>query len=394
MGEGRKERDRTPRAAFSAVVGLAVCLVLLAPPSPARAASIPTPELAVGQLNAWRQMIGVQPVTLENSLSAGCRQHATYYRANPGARGHGEVVSAPGYTEAGDKAARSSVLAYGPGMTNLGVRVWEPAPYHRMALLDPRLSTTGFWGEFGIGCMDVSKINNDVRTAGLTAYTYPVSGQRDIPTTFLCNEVPNPCAVARGNDGRIPTGFNISVQFNGPWNRISDVFVTHAELTPLGAPPVSVTVDSDNGVLRGGFLLIPEQPLAAGTTYVAAASGTVVATADDGTTVDHPFGLSWDFSTPGVAPAASLKVIVERVTRSAIHVRLDLRSNEARRARISLLNKRTALVRLIRELSGGSKRVVIPRPRERVTTVAVLLRGTATQVGVAARLKTNIHSRR
>ena len=51
-------------------------------------------------------------------------------------------------------------------------------------------------------------------------------------------------------------------------------------------------------------------------------------------------------------------------------------------------------MRLIRQLEGGSKRVIIPRPHARVTTVAVLLRGTATQVAVAARLKTNIHSGR
>ena len=111
---------------------------------------------------------------------------------------------------------------------------------------------------------------------------------------------------------------------------------------------------------------------------------------DDGTLAEHPFALAWDFSTPGTEPAASLKVVVERVTRKRVHLRVDLLSTEPREARISLLHRRTPLVRVTRRISGPSERFSIARPREPITSVGVLLRGSATHVGVAARLATDI----
>jgi hypothetical protein len=368
-------------------------LVALLVPAAARADSAPSPAAAVDELNVWRALVGVEPVTLDDGLSAGCRNHASYLRVNPLARGHAESTSAPGYSAAGDLAARTSVLAYGPGPVT-GPEVWEPTPYHRMALLDPRLSTTGFWSEFGLTCMNVDSLDDERRSPELVAYPYPFSGQRGVATTFGCNESPDPCLAVPGNDGTRSTGFEISVQFNGPWTAISEVRVADASLRPANGAPVKLTVDTTDSELRGGVLLIPSAPLAAGTTYSAAVSGTVVGRADDGTTTDHPYGLTWDFSTPGITPAASLKVVVQRVTRSNIRLRLDLVSGEARRARISLLNDRTPLLRVIRELRGSSQTVVLQRPRARVTTIAVLLRGSATQTGVAARLRTSIRSRR
>jgi hypothetical protein len=143
--------------------------------------------------------------------------------------------------------------------------------------------------------------------------------------------------------------------------------------------------------LRGGLVLIPHRPLRAGKTYGAAATGTVVARADDGTLAEYPFALSWDFSTPGSEPAAaSLKVVVERVTRTRVHLRVDLLTSEPREARISLLNRRTPLVRVTRRLDGPSQRFSLRRPRQRITSVGVLVRGSPAHVAVAARLATDI----
>ena len=143
-------------------------------------------------------------------------------------------------------------------------------------------------------------------------------------------------------------------------------------------------------MLRGGLVLIPHRPLRAGTTYSAAATGTVVGAGRRRHASEHPFALAWDFSTPGIEPAASLKVVVERVTRTRVHLRVDLLSTEPRVARISLLHQRTPLVRVTRRISGPSERFSLPRPRERITSVGVLLRGSPTHVGVAARLATDI----
>jgi len=82
-------------------------------------------------------------------------------------------------------------------------------------------------------------------------------------------------------------------------------------------------------------------------------------------------------------------VTVERVTRTRVHLRLDLLGTEARQARISLL-RGAPLARVTRQLTRPTQRISLPRPAQRITSVAVLLRGSPTQVGVAARLATDI----
>lgn len=360
------------------------------PPSPAQAASLPAPADAVSRLNAWRTGLGLGPVVHDEVLTRGCRKHAEYFRLNPTHRWHGETPTAAGFTEAGDLAARSSVLAFGDRGPGAGITAWEPAPYHRMALLDPRLVATGFWSEFGLSCMQATAVDHDLRTPGLTAYTYPIAGQRDVATTFWCDENPNPCNVVRRTDTLGPVGVNISIQFNGPWLRAESIAVTAASVAAAGRPPVDLTVQSRGSMLRGGLLLIPHRPLRAGKTYVATVSGNVLATADDGTRSEHPYALSWDFSTPGIDPDASLRVVVERVTRTRVHLRLNLLSTEAREARISLLHGTNALLRVTRRISGPTQRISLPRPPRHITSVAVLLRGSAKHIGVAARLATDI----
>ncbi len=388
-GDGERRSLRSAPRACALVAAFAA--LALAFPVTVPAGSIPDPAAAVAELNALRAATGLSPVTYDDTLSRGCKKHAKYHHLNPTQRLHSEDPALAGYTRAGDSAARSSVLVYGADPAAV-LSAWESAPYHRMALLDPRLVASGFWSEFGISCMNTMVRDPALRTPALTAYTYPASGQRDAATTFWCNEIPNPCDLVGRSARSESTGTNVSVQFNGPWLRIEGVVVSSATVAAAGRPPVDVTVLTRQKVLRGGLVLIPHRPLRAGTTYSAAVSGTVVARADDGTVGEHPFALAWDFSTPGIQPAASLKVVVERVTRTRVHVRVDLLSSEPRVARISLLRHRTPLVRVTRRLSGRSQRISLRRPRERVTSVGVLLRGSPTHVGVASRLATDIRA--
>jgi hypothetical protein len=197
--------------------------------------------------------------------------------------------------------------------------------------------------------------------------------------------------VRRANtDG--PVGTNLTVQFNGPWLRMDSVAVAAASVATGGRPPVDLTVQSRGRMLRSGIVLIPRRPLRTGTTYTASVTGSVLGTGDDGTQSEHPYALSWDFSTPGIEPAASLRVVVERVTRTRVHLRLDLQSTEARQARISLLHRGDPLLRVNRQISGPTQRISLPRPGRRITSVAVLLRGSPAHVGVAARLATDIEA--
>jgi hypothetical protein len=90
----------------------------------------------------------------------------------------------------------------------------------------------------------------------LAAYPYPTDGQVDVPPAFRCDETPNPCAGVPGNDGRTPTGFISSMQFNGPWEVIL-VSVSDAAVVPdidgavhvrtFGPAPVRITTSSTKG---------------------------------------------------------------------------------------------------------------------------------------------------
>ena len=385
-GDGERRSLRSVLCACGLAAAVAISL---ASPAPATAGSDPDPAVAVAELNALRASVGLSPVTYDDTLSRGCKKHAKYHHLNPTQRVHSENPALAGYTRAGASAARSSVLVYGAEPDAI-LGEWVSTPYHRMALLHPRLVASGFWSEFGISCMQALALDHNLRTPALTAYTYPASGQRDVATTFWCNELPNPCDLVRRSAREGPTGLNISVQFNGPWLWVEDVVVSSASVAAVGRPPVDLTVLTRERVLGGGLVLIPRRPLRAGKTYSAAATGTVVARADDGTFGEYPFALSWDFSTPGTEPAASLKVVVERVTRTRVHLRVDLLSSQPRDARISLLSGRSALVRVTRRINGPSERISLPRPRRRVTSVGVLVRGSPLHIALASRLATNI----
>jgi hypothetical protein len=248
--------------------GLILCCVF---PASGIAASNPPPDQAVEMLNAWRALVGVPPISHDPAQSAGCAAHAEYYRLTHG-MGHFEDPTKLGYSDAGAKAAATSVLAYADG--ERGPLVWENAVYHRAGLLNPRLATTGFWNEHGLACMGSLSTDDSRTTPALTSYEYPYDGQQAVETTFGCQEIPNPCTVVPGNDGNQPTGFIPSVQFNGPWRHFPDVNVDAAQLVPDGGAPVDLIIEK-SGSINAGFAMIPRAPLAEGTWYTASATGSV-----------------------------------------------------------------------------------------------------------------------
>lgn len=317
---------------------------LIAGAGAVRADSTPSPAQAVQELNQWRGEVGVLPVSEDPEQSEGCRAHANYYRLNH-QMGHYEEEGLPGYTQAGYRAAASSVLSFGGAKD--GPFTWENAVYHRAGLLNPRLVTTGFWSEFELGCMGVFGTDDTRTTPALTAYTYPVDGQQGILTTFSCLEVPNPCQSVPGNDGSVPTGFISSVQFNGPWRRILGARVSAAQLTPDGGAPLLITVEGEGegngGFLDGGFDVIPQQPLAEGTWYTATASGLldVDANGPEGETLAVPFTVRWRFRTVLIPRNPELKLMVAdgrpRVfSKSPAPVRMTLRDGATKRLVLAL----------------------------------------------------------
>jgi uncharacterized protein YkwD len=103
----------------------------------------------LAQLNACRRTAGLEPATrVDAALSAGCLAHARYLARNAeeaSLKAHGphdEDPKLPGYSAAGRKAARASVIntSAPPG----AVDNWMATLYHRHSLLDPRVKAIGF----------------------------------------------------------------------------------------------------------------------------------------------------------------------------------------------------------------------------------------------------------
>lgn len=144
------------------VLVAALCLALPA------ASSARAPVLE--SLNAQRAAHGLPAGIVEDaSMSAGCNAHVNYMKLN-NFFGHDEDPSKPGYTEAGDKAGNSSVLA-GSGWPKVEENPFEFAPLHLAQLLAPALSVTGF-DDQGI-CVHTWPGYQRVSTAPIAFYSYP-----------------------------------------------------------------------------------------------------------------------------------------------------------------------------------------------------------------------------
>src|SRR5688500_14546268 len=90
---------------------LAWVVLTLAIAAPAHAI---TPIDAVTRINALRAQNGLPPLVEDRLLSQECQAHARYMALNDGwdeEQAHGETPGRPGYSEAGARAARQSVLA-------------------------------------------------------------------------------------------------------------------------------------------------------------------------------------------------------------------------------------------------------------------------------------------
>ena len=199
------------RASVAVAAAAAACLLHVA----IATAAGPTPEQALAELNAWRALAHESPVgALDPNRSEGCRLHNAYEALNGHVLTHEETLGNPGYSSLGATAGASSVLSAG----EVGPReAWENAPYHRMSLLNPRMSVTGFDASSGSTCMNVfaeEALDGGPPTPELALYPWPADGTRGVPLAFAGGEVPSPYqAVPAGTK----LGFALTVNVNGPW---------------------------------------------------------------------------------------------------------------------------------------------------------------------------------
>jgi len=250
-------------------------------PAPA-IASGPAPPWAgcstnswLARLNYWRSTAGVPPVTENTTWSAGDYDHALWMIKNQLVQ-HSETVGSPYYTAAGNTAAQASNIAVQSSTSATDVQFvdwWMGAPFHAMAMVDPRLQQSGFgsYREAGLGTWQAGAALNVLSGNPFTGGTYPVywpgNGSTVPLRTYSGNESPDPLKPC-GYSGTV--GLPVFVQVGGG---VATTASAHS-FTGNGTPLAHCVLDSTNSTLapyltpRGGVIVVPEAPLQPGVLYV------------------------------------------------------------------------------------------------------------------------------
>ena len=253
--------------------------------------------LALSALNYYRALAGLPPVTASPVIHQSALAHAFYTLfngADPQLRDlgiHNEVKGDLGYT--GDnQLARAEHFGYPPHSMGevithrddpqAAVSDWIDSVYHRLPLLRADVVELGYGDAYldsqRIQVMDLSFRE---RSTG-RIIVYPAPDQRDVPTTFNGNEIPDPAPNAT-----YPIGYPVTATFD----RLATVVVNGYHLRdPAGTDlPGHILRPSDKD-MENSFAFMAATPLNPGTTYSMDLSGTI-----DGAA----FHRTWRFTTAG-----------------------------------------------------------------------------------------------
>jgi hypothetical protein len=226
-----------------------------------------SPSKIVAQLNKERAALGLPSVRESASKSAACRAHDNYMRRNH-ILDHAEQPGRPGYSKAGDKAARMSVLS-GPNASWAKHDPWINAPIHLSQIYNPELKVTGAADSGGYSCMWTFPLGS----AGATrkVWTYPGDGA-SIAHAQHANEGPYLSQTKVGIPASRTTGPYIEVWSVGTRSAPAKHLVRGSLTGPGGAKVAVKVIDSsllDGFIQPGAGFLLPVRPLKAGATYSA-----------------------------------------------------------------------------------------------------------------------------
>ena len=256
-----------------ALVLLLPSLGLTARPAVARTA----PEAGVVQatvqqdmlqtLNDHRSAVGAPTIAADVRVNAAAQNHANYSSAN-GYMGHYETSGLPYYTgvaprdrvsAAGWSTTFVSEVATGGPTGIAGVNQLWDAPYHRLGMMHPNSVSTG-WGfsTVGGGASTVGDFVYDFSQRPVDYVRSPSAGQSGIPTSWGGQESPNP--LPAGVSG--PVGYPIMVVYSAGQNvtmRAAEIVAPDGSRLPIYYAQQQFEYDYQ--------VIIPQRPLAAGTTY-------------------------------------------------------------------------------------------------------------------------------
>jgi hypothetical protein len=216
--------------------------------------------------NQMRFAIGAPTIAMDPRVVQAAQNHANYSAANR-TGGHFETAGLPYYT---GYSARDRVIYTGlttsfvsevatggsNGLTGVS-QLWD-APYHRLGLMHPSAMSAG-WGHSDLaGSATVGDITYDFGIRSVDFVRSPANGQTNIPTSWSGNESPSP--LPAGVSG--PVGYPIMVVYSGG----QPVDMRAAEVVAPDGTRVPIYYASQQ-FERDYYVIIPQRPLAAGTTY-------------------------------------------------------------------------------------------------------------------------------
>jgi uncharacterized protein YkwD len=242
------------------------------------------------RINFYRSSNGLNPIRENPQLSAGAAAHAHYLLLNfienirsakpMGSDAYIETEGKPGYTTIGAAAAGNLQLAWGCSTYDVGQQIdrWIEGPFHRIAMLDPRLSEAGYGEASSEGCWVVSlrlPSAPDETRRYPRAIEFP-SDSSSVALDWVGLETPDPLASCPGYER--PVGLPITLQIG----ELVDTNLTAHSLTENGKPIESCAFDasiykSPNGGAEklgrlnlrdaGAVVIIPRATLVPGSRY-------------------------------------------------------------------------------------------------------------------------------
>lgn len=241
------------------------------------------------EINRYRVKLGLAPGLPDSRLDAASLFHSRYNWENK-TTGHYQTAGRAGFfgntpqqrLEAfGYIGDHVEVVTMGSNSVERSVKNLFDAPYHRIPFLQP--------GTVKIGCGFVENrmtvIFSQPGTPGETVS--PSDGETGVPISWTERERPNPLRIHP--TASWPPGYPLVYAWFGPSSRSFTVLEATLQTGDGADVPVFVNTPANDNNLANAVVIIPQKPLAYGTTYVARVNGEK----SDGT----PFQRVWRFTT-------------------------------------------------------------------------------------------------
>lgn len=249
--------------------------------------------VALGRVNQHRAVVGLPPLTYNKALGAAAAAHASYvYNHGYDVKHWQEPEHKDFIGRDADDRARYFGFFRGAGevihYTNDPIRAvegWMETLYHRLPLIDPRVTEMGFFRNKA----DVLVMAG--RQHATEPVLWPFPEQQGVPPEWDGREWPDPRRLhPTAPEG--PWGYTITMQF--PHGEIRDLVLEQGRLTDaLGTSLAVMHFDPQmDSHLDQEVAMIPHQPLKPNSRYTAHMKGRMTV---DG--VPTTFDWTWSFQT-------------------------------------------------------------------------------------------------